>query len=420
VDRQIKIRGHRIEPVEVEAALARYPNVVQAHAGVWDAGSGSELVAWFVSHQPTDSSELRAFLWDILPHYMVPSHFIPVEQFPLTRSGKIDASALPAPALQHNGASPLVPPRTHLERRLASIWEEVLKRRPIGIHENFFDMGGHSLTAAHLVARIYQDLELNVAVRDVYDSASIAKLADLLAARRQSAWHSIPRAPIAETFPLSHAQRGVWIAGELNPEHFWNRTSAVLIEGDLDIAALQSAFDHLLARHESLRSSVRFAGTEPMQHVAAGAELRIVKRDLSSTPDPHAAARTLIQDERGTAIDIGRAPLCRAQLLHLNAQTRVLVLTIHHLICDGWSIQILSQELVHLYQTFATGQAPALPPIRLQYRDFSTWHNALLASPEAEPLRDYWQSRLARLGSRATLPYDRARKPAAVRNSGWW
>ncbi len=443
VDHQVKIRGFRIEPEEIDAVLMQHPavqaGVVQARE---DRPGEKRLVAYIVPSQEqrtkdkeqkseeADSQfsilnsqfsiqELRQFLRDRLPDYMVPSAFVLLDALPLTPNGKVDRQVLPVPGTERPALDQaFVGPRTPTEELLAAIWADVLGLDRVGIHDNFFELGGQSLLGARLTARVRETFQIELPIRALFERPDVAELAEHITRLRQEAparvMPPIERADRAGPLPLSFAQQRLWFLDRLEPgSPLYNVPGAVRLRGPLDAERLQQGLNQVARRHEILRTTFGDHDGRPYQIIAPGIEIPLGQVDLSaSAPDEQAeAVERLAVSEAHVPFDLARGPLLRATLLRLADQEHVLLLTMHHIISDGWSIGVLIQELSALYGADTDGR-DALAPLPVQYADYAAWQRRWMQGEAQETQLGYWRQRLAGAPATLDLPTDQPR-PAA-------
>ncbi|MET0647638.1 MAG: amino acid adenylation domain-containing protein [Pyrinomonadaceae bacterium] len=400
-DHQLKLRGFRIEPGETEAILASHAWVDGTVVMARGEGRQTQLVAYVASRRPAAevADELRRFLRDRLPEYMRPARFVVLEEFPLLPNGKVDRRRLP----DADGVAPYAPPRDETQEALASIWLEVLRKPRVGAHDSFFELGGDSLSATQVVARIGQRLNVVIELRDLFLFPTLTELARQVSRVSRSAYESVVRLPEQEDYEVSPAQRRFWIQDRLNEvDSGGTLPASFLFDGRLDEVALEASFRALVERHEILRTVFVTRGGGPRQKVLPAAEAapRLDVSDIADAADPWAEVRAVERREALTPIDLARGPLFRAKLLRLAESRHVCVCTMHHVISDGWSAEILLEELSALYEAFVSGGAAPLAPPALQYRDYAHWLNGLLGGPRGERMKEYW---LEKLGGAAAL-----------------
>ncbi|QWA30646.1 non-ribosomal peptide synthetase [Pseudomonas sp. RC3H12] len=411
IDHQVKIRGFRIELGEIEARLQEHAAVREVLVLDIDGAGGKQLAAYLIAQDAnadhaTLRDTLKQHLKANLPDYMVPTHFLVLDQWPLTANGKLDRKALPKP-----DASQLqqgyVAPRTALEQQLAAIWAEVLKVEQVGLHDNFFELGGHSLLATQVTSRIRQRLNVEVSLRILFESADLqtfAQAAGQGAASQAPAFTVVDRnQPLA----LSYAQQRQWFLWQLEPASAaYNIPSALRLQGELDIEALRSSFAALIARHETLRTTFRQQGDSAEQVVHARLETPL---DITTAALDEAGVQAWVETQVRQPFDLQHGPLLRARLLRLAADEHVLVLVLHHIVADGWSMPILVDELVRGYESHLHGQAPQLPALAFQYADYAAWQRQWMEAGEQQRQLDYWQARLGSTQPILELATDRPR-----------
>ncbi len=433
-DFQVKIRGFRIELGEVEAVLAALPGVREAVVVVRSDGSvrsdrssgGQRLVAYVVGN--VSAGELRGHVETYLPGYMVPSVFVTLEALPLTPNGKVDRKALPAPddgALV--SAASYVAPRTPTEEKLAEIWAGLLSRRP-GAGDDFFRIGGHSLLATQLVSRIREGFGIELPLRQVFERPTLEALALEIEAITGGVTGggaggeaAPPLRPVSREgdLPLSFAQQRLWFLDQLQPgSHAYNMPAAVRLHGRLDTGAFLSTLREIARRHESLRTRFAVRGGRTVQVIAAEPDLEMPVVDLRALPAEwrEAAVRLLAEEERRRTFDLAAGPLIRATLLRLGEDEHAGLLTLHHIVSDGWSIGVLIREIAALYTAFTTGRPSPLPELPIQYADFAVWQREWLQGEVLEAQLAWWRRVLAG-HSTLQLPTDRPR-PAIQRFNG--
>jgi amino acid adenylation domain-containing protein len=423
LDHQVKIRGFRIELEEIEAVLTRHPGVAGAAVAARQLAPGDEgLVAYFVpaagAAVPALIAELRESLRQSLPDYMMPAAFAALEALPLSPSGKVDRRRLPAPpeAAASPGAAAGAAPRTPAEELLAGIWADVLGRRQVGRRDNFFAIGGHSLLATRVLSRVRQVFALDLPLRALFEAPTLQALAARIETARQAGagLQAPPLLPVPRDrpLPLSFAQERLWFLDQLEPRSAaYNMALAYRFRGELDLAALAAALGDLERRHEVLRTTFAAAGGDPFQVVRAAAPRPLAVVDLAALPPAprQAAARRLIQQEARRPFDLARGPLLRAAALRLAADDHALQITIHHIACDGWSLDLLARDLTALYRRRAGGEPAPLPELPVQYADFAAWQRGWLQGEALERQIAHWRERLAGAPPLLALPLDRPR-----------
>ncbi|HLG74219.1 MAG TPA: condensation domain-containing protein, partial [Chloroflexota bacterium] len=412
-----KVRGFRIELGEVEAALREHPGVREAVVVVKEDRPGDQRLVAYVVPAPDASvngieMELAAFLNTKLPQYMVPSAYVCLEHFPLTPNGKLDRSALPDPPITE--APEATEPRTAVERRLVDIVAGVLGRPRVGLHDNFFLLGGHSLLAMQVIARLRADLGVEIPARALFDRATLAELAaqieEATARAREQAVAEIRPRQAWELAPASMAQRQIWIAHELvRGAPVYNESCTIRHQGQLDVGALERAWNELLRRHEAWRTVFVWQAGEPWQVVqpAAYQPLPVVELGEMPVEQREAEALRLAQAQARRPFDLTSGPLVRALLVRLSEAEQRLYLTLHHIIADGLSLSgVFLPELAALYEAFSRGQPSPLPELPVQYGDFAVWEREARSEAAVADDLAYWRRQMTGPLPRLALPED--------------
>jgi amino acid adenylation domain-containing protein len=419
VDHQVKVRGFRIELGEVEAALRGCEGVREAAVVVREAGPGDKRIVAYVVGEAGEApaaGALRRQLRERLPEYMVPSAFVPLGSLPLMLNGKVNRRALPAPGETSDEAREYVAPRTPAEGVVARVWAGVLKVERVGATDNFFELGGHSLLATQVVSRLREAFGVELPVRSLFEEPTVEGLAALVERELRAA----PAAgapglgPVERggELPLSFAQQRLWFLDQLEPgSSAYHIPIALRFEGQLDVAALGRSIEEVVRRHESLRTTFRFQAGGPVQVVRPAGAVELPVTDLSHLPAEgrEAEARRLAIEEARKTFDLTRGPLVRAGLLRLAAEEHVALLTMHHIVSDGWSMGVLVKEVAALYEAFAAGQESPLPELPIQYPDYAAWQREWLQGEALEEQLSYWREKLAGAPPVLELPTDRPR-----------
>ncbi len=464
VDSQVKIRGFRIEPGEIEAVLRQHPKVAGAIVLPWEETSGEKrLVAYVVPHlsaqivenevlsrpQFADTGminqdvkthrlqvslahtlipQLRAYIGDRLPHYMIPSTFLFLEAFPLTPGGKIDRNLLPAPSRERSETGePFITPRTPLEETLADIWKRVLGIKSIGIQDNFFDLGGHSLMATRIASQIRETLLVALDLRTFFTYPSIKDLAEYIESRaslKQPTSVATFQAFVhEENIELSFAQLRLWFLDRLEPGNpFYNICAAIHLEGYLQVWVLERCFHEIISRHEVLRTSFVTLEGKPRQIIASPMPFSLMFIDLGHLPTgarQMAAAKQLEREEGQLPFDLSQSPLLRAKLVRLNKEQHILFLSMHHIVSDDWSMEIFFRELSVLYEAFVKGEPSPLPVLTLQYSDYALWQRKWFQEGVLEEQLAYWRHQLSNLPL-LQLPIDHPYPSSQTHRGALW
>ncbi|EOT7441318.1 non-ribosomal peptide synthase/polyketide synthase [Pseudomonas aeruginosa] len=417
IDHQVKIRGFRIELGEIETRLLEQDSVREAVVVAQPGVAGPTLVAYLVpteaalvgaesARQQELRSALKNSLLAVLPDYMVPAHMLLLENLPLTPNGKINRKALPLPdASAVRDAH--VAPEGELERAMAAIWSEVLKLGHIGRDDNFFELGGHSLLVTQVVSRVRRRLDLQVPLRTLFEHSTLRAYAQAVAQLAPAAQGGIVRCARDASPQLSFAQERQWFIWRLDPHSAaYNIPVALRLKGPLRRDALQGALDLLVQRHETLRTTFVEHDGAPRQVIHPTLPIAIEER---RPPVAGEDLKGLVETEAHRPFDLQRGPLLRVLLLPLATDECVLVLTLHHIIADGWSMQVLVDELIRVYAALRHDQPPALAELPIQYADFAAWQRQWMDGGERERQLGYWVSRLGGEQPLLELPSDRPR-----------
>ena len=408
IDDQVKVRGFRIELGEIETLLNQHPTVRETVVVVReDRPEDKHLLAYVVPCENSSDSELipqlRHFLKEKLPEYMIPSAFLLLAALPLTPSGKVDRRSLPVPdCSQQNRKRNYTAPRTPIEEVIAGIWMQVLGLEQVGVDDNFFDCGGHSLSATQIISRLRNVFQIELPLRQIFAFPTVASLAESIETMKQSqeGLQAPPILPIPRdrNLPLSFAQERLWFLDQLEPNNTaYNMAAAVRLLGSLNIAALEQSFNAILQRHEVLRTTFALVDGQPVQVIAPSLTLKIPVVDLQTLPETEREAEVtrLAQGEAQLPFDLAGGPLLRVKLLKASSSEHLLLFAIHHIVCDGWSTGILTRELSTLYEAFSTGKPSPLPELSLQYADFASWQRQWLQGDVLATQLSYWKQQLA-------------------------
>jgi amino acid adenylation domain-containing protein len=406
-DFQVKILGHRIELGEIEVVLGQHPQVRTAVVVVRQGGSGEQqLVAYVVrkeSGTELSSQTLRIYLQGKLPEYMVPSRVMLVESLPLTPNGKVDRRALPIPQEHKTEGSSVaaVAARTPIEEILGAIWCEVLGCSHVGIHDNFFALGGQSLLAMRLIARVKEMFRVEFPLFDLFGALTVAEMARCVedGFHRSQAIEIPPLVRIGRTreLPLSFAQQRLWFLDQFEPEgRAYIVLNALRLCGFLNTQALEQSLVELIRRHEVLRTTFVEQAGEPQQVIGLPCILSLPLVDMCGLRPEEGIneVRRLSQQEAEKSFDLAQGPLLRTLLLRLDVQEYVLLLTLHHIIGDSWSIGVFIDELAKLYEAFSAGVSSPLPDLPIQYVDFAVWQREWLQKGGLERQLAYWVNQL--------------------------
>jgi amino acid adenylation domain-containing protein len=416
IDRQVKVRGFRVEPEEIEAALAAHPAVAEAAVAALADGAGDPLlVAWTAPAGAATGAELRAFLRERLPDYMVPGAFVALSALPRTPNGKIDRLSLPAPRPSDRAeAGGYLAPRTQVEEILAGIWARVLGVERVGVRDDFFELGGHSLRAVQIVARLRGALGVELPLPAVFQAPTVQQLAVEVerAIGTSASAEPIPAVDRTVPLPLAPAQEAVWFFEKLSPGmRSYQFQAALRLRGAVDADALARALTEIVRRHEIFRTVFREVDGRPMQLVRPPWTVELPVEDASRL-DAGALERRYA-GEFAKPFDVGQLPLARWTLFRTAADEHVLLAVEHHLVHDGWSFGVFLRDLTALYAAFARGEPSPLPEPRLQFGDFAVWQRGWARGEEARRGVEFWKGKLAGAPPALDLPTDFAR-PARI------
>jgi len=421
-DAQVKVRGFRIEPGEIEAALVRHGDVAQAAVIAREDGPGGKRLVGYVvpaGAAVPDAAVLRAHLGQSLPEHMVPSAFVVLERLPLTPNGKLDRRALPAPEARVGAVRRVG--RTPQEEILCALFAEVLGLERVGIDDNFFALGGHSLLATRLISRIRSTLDVELAIRSLFEAPTVEALVQRLGDARPARAALRALARPAE-IPLSFAQRRLWFLDRLEgASATYTIPLALRVQGVLERAALEAALGDLVERHESLRTIFPDTLGVPRQVIL---DAGVARPRLAVTAVDEAALAGALSAAARTGFDLAREPPLRVHLFALGESEHVILLLLHHIAGDGWSLAPLLRDLGRFYEARCRGQAAAVAALPVQYADYTLWQHAVLGSEDdgesaiARQL-SFWTSQLAGLPDQLDLPLDRARPAVSSYRRRW-
>ncbi|MBW4672726.1 MAG: amino acid adenylation domain-containing protein [Desmonostoc geniculatum HA4340-LM1] len=428
IDSQVKIRGFRIELEEIETLLIQHPDVQQAVViAREDIPGDKQLIAYVVLNQKQEAmpglgcayaTTLKRFLQEKLPNYMVPGIFIILDSLPLTPNGKVDRRNLPAPdRTRPSLEETFVAPRNPIEETLAVIWTELLGFEQIGVHDNFFNLGGHSLIAVQILSRLREVFQVELSFQNIFANPTVAGLAELVQQhselKQQLQCPKMQRISRSGKLPVSFAQERVYFIQEVAPESSAYQAQATLrFRGQLNVTVLEQCLNEIVRRHEIFRTTFPAVDGRLFQviHPAELISLRVVDLETFSQPEWEAEAQRLLEAEVQKPFDLNQLPLVRWLLLRLSDREHLLIHIEHHMVHDGWSFNnVFLSEFVELYQAFCLGNPSPLPELPLQFVDYAHWQREWVTSQEAEAQLAYWQQQLSGSPPLLELPYDRPR-----------
>ena len=419
-DDQVKFHGYRVELNEIRAALNRHLLIKDSVVAVARDANGNDLiVAYYVSRQEIDVAELRELLKENIIAETLPNIYVHLKRLPLTTNGKIDYQALPGveEAKKQIKRSQVLP-TTPTQEVIAGIWADVLGLEQIGIEDDFFELGGHSLLATQVVSRVRDLLDVEVALRVLFESPTVAGLAEAVE-REQRLGRRAEAPPIVavsrdQELPLSFAQQRLWFIHQLEPDSpAYNVPIAVRMRGPLDTSLLRRSLHDIAARHEALRTRFEVRDGRPVQVIDEPGEIKLSVQDISGLDerDRERRAREIVESEASKPFDLERGPVWRAALVRMNTDDHVMLLNMHHVASDAWSAGVFVNELTSLYESYREGRSAALPPLPAQYADFAVWQRGWLQGEVLEQHLDYWRHQLTG-ASALELPTDRPQSGA--------
>jgi amino acid adenylation domain-containing protein len=423
-DQQVKIRGVRIELGEVESALRKTGLVREAVVvDVEEEGGEKRLCGYVVLEEGAGIDELRQEVRRLLPDYMTPGQYVSLERLPLLPNGKIDRKSLPAPPPPGVSDKTFAPPRTPVEEIIAGAWCELLECSRVSRFDNFFDVGGHSLAGARVIARIRSALQIDVPLRLLLESPNLASMAAAIESSLEagSRVHEKPIKPRRnrERAPLSHGQRQLWLVDQLQPGNpAYNLSFAVRLTGALNIQAVRRSLNELIRRHEVLRTTFPAHDGAPFQKISPPRCIGLPIIDLAHSGERAGVelARRLVREQAGRGFNLSDGPLFRPALVRIDTEQYILSATMHHIISDGWSSTIMVREFGTLYSAFDAGQTSPLPELRLQYADFAEWQRDSVEDEVVNEQLSFWRNHLADAPP-LNIPTDYARRPGGVHPS---
>ncbi|MFP7658493.1 amino acid adenylation domain-containing protein, partial [Chryseobacterium proteolyticum] len=392
IDDQVKIRGYRVELGEIASRLLESSAALkQAVVAAQGESSDKYLVAYYVCDDKVDKKDLKSRLSEVLPEYMVPNYYVELENIPLTTNGKADIKALPSISSEDMIRKEYVSPVTSVEKELVAIWEEVLKLEKVGITDNFFELGGHSLIVSQVINRIQKQLGSSVSYKDFFTEPTIEGLSKKMF---DSGYLSIPLAPVSQSYPLTSSQRRFWILSQLDGGSIaYNMPVTIRLKGDLNLQKFQESFTILLNRHEILRTSFRFTEDKEISQFITEADalnFSVKYSDFSLNEDKENAILNYLKSENSIAFNLEQAPLVRASILKRQEQDFVFFISMHHIIGDGWSMELMVKEVVAIYNSLIEGKIIDLPVEKIQYKDYSVWINDVIQKEKYQSSEKYW------------------------------
>ncbi|MCP4150286.1 MAG: amino acid adenylation domain-containing protein, partial [bacterium] len=426
-DHQVKIRGYRVELGEIENQLVTHNEVKEAVVIAKTEEENKYLCAFYVAvggQEEPERAHLQDYLSAKLPDYMVPTVYVPIEAVPLNPNGKVDIKKLSGYQIsKYKYQKEYIAPRDRLEEKLAKIWSEILgaKKERIGIDDNFFQMGGHSLKATTLVNQVYKECRAKIEITDVFTGPTIRKMAQKIKIQETLEYSEIPTVPEQEHYELSYAQRRLWVLCQFEEESTaYNMPSAQVLKGHFNAKAFNRAVQALVERHETLRTVFVIDDGEPRQKVLKELKFKPWKNDLRGMEkkEKEQQARRIFVEDANMVFDLEKGPLFFFRQLRLEDEQNMLIFNTHHIISDGWSHGIIVNEIITLYNSNLQGKENPLTPLTLQYKDYTAWHNRLGKTGGFHESQRYWQEKFGDKPNGIQLPLDHPRQAIQTFNGG--
>ncbi|NMZ41162.1 non-ribosomal peptide synthetase [Pseudomonas proteolytica] len=421
LDQQVKLRGFRVEPEEIEARLLAQDGIAQAVVLIRDTAGGAQLIGYYTASGEQAEQDVKAALAAELPEYMVPAQLIRLDAMPLSPSGKVDRRALPEPVWQ---VREHVEPQTALEQQIAGIWRTVLGLPRIGLRDDFFALGGHSLLATQIISRTRQACDVELPLRTLFEASELGDFAEqvrlIQASGQRNQQTAIGKVDRSQPVPLSYSQQRMWFLWQMEPDSpAYNVGGMARLRGVLDVGRFEAALQALIMRHETLRTTFPSLDGVARQKVAAQSSVRMSWQDFSGLNEAERQLRLqqLADQEAHSPFNLETGPLLRACLVKAGDQEHYLVLTLHHIVTEGWAMDIFARELSALYEAFIDERESPLEPLPVQYLDYSVWQRQWLEAGERQRQLDYWTTQLGNEHPLLELPSDRPR-PAVQSHQG--
>nr|ALT22083.1 nonribosomal peptide synthetase [Anabaena sp. XPORK15F] len=422
IDNQVKVRGFRIELGEIETVINSYSQVNQGVVvASKDVSGNQKLIAYLLVENGFNLEELRNYIKSELPDYMIPATFMVLESFPLTPNGKVDRKALPEPEIDLSKNKEFVPPQTPTQEIIADVFMTVLHLKSVGIYDNFFDLGGHSLLATQVISRLRKAFSIEINLKELFTYATISELSELTSQRLRYHITSIQKLTTTDNtikvisptprnghLPLSFAQERLWFLDQLEGNNStYNIPGILKISGNLQINILEKSLQEIVHRHEILRTNFQAINGQPIQVINSENTWQLTIEDWTNINQQE--IKKAIQKEIETPFNLAIDKLLRVNISQINKDEFLLIVTMHHIISDGWSLGIFIEELSTLYQNYLQGKSSPLPDLTIQYADFATWQKQWLTGETLEQQIKYWQENLKNAPSLLQLPTDKPR-----------
>ena len=421
-DNQVKIRGFRIELGEVEGKIKELTGLSNVLVTTGKEETGElYLCAYIASFEKYEVEEIKKELQDYLPAYMIPAYIVSIDKFPLNINGKIDVKALPNPKDKiHRSKEELLSPRNPIEESLLEIWKEILELEHIGIGENFFAIGGHSLKATQVVSKIKKVLNFEIGIREIFNSPTIASLGFYLEKKNKVAFAEIPKSEEKEYYKLSPAQKRLWVLNQFEEERLAYNMPGVFTVKGLKREIFERVLQELIQRHESFRTIFVEIDDEPVQKILDIESLgfKLGYHNLRSFSDQKTKVNELANEDATTEFNLSKGPLLRVTLLQLEEEEYILLFNQHHIISDGWSMKVMVNEIFELYDAYLNNRPHDLEPLRIQYRDYAEWNSQQLSGESLKKHKNYWLKQMSKPLPILAMPTDAVRPAFRTSNGG--
>lgn len=393
-DAQVKIRGYRIELTEIESCLLEQKAIEQAVVVVKDIAGQKVIVAYYSSQEVTDKKYIQARLREDLPSYMLPSYYVELSNLPLNPNGKVDRKALPSVRDSDIIKEEYVAPESNLEKQLVSIWEEVLENDTIGVKDDFFALGGHSIKATKLINEYQKAFGTKLTISELFENSTLDSHANLICNSEKVVFQEIEKAKESESYPLSSAQHRIWVSSQFGQTSVsYNMPMSVSLNNGCDIKAFKKAIYAVIERHEILRTVFKEDKEgDVRQWILTPSEIdfKIDYKDFRSQEFSKDCASEYIKEDSYKIFDLEKGPLLRSSLLQVSDDEYVFYYNMHHIISDGWSMEVLATDLMTYYEAYSNNTIPTLQDLKIQYKDYTIWKNKQLHSSEFEGSETYW------------------------------
>ncbi len=391
-DNQIKLRGYRIELGEIENTISQFSEDIQQVVVVIKKLQKEEtLVAYYVENNIVDKSQLRLYLVGNLPSYMIPNHFVILDSIPLTPNGKVDKKALPEVASSDVIRDAYLAPGNDTEERLIFIWEEILGIKDIGVRDNFFELGGHSLMISQMFNRVHKRMNKSISFKAFYSNPTVTGVSKLL---QKDVFKAIRKAPRSDSYPVTPSQHRLWLLSQIEKSNQAYRiTGAVSLEGNIVVENFTKSFNHVVNRHEILRTY--FKNNEEgvlRQYLIPESDFdyRLSIEDFSQSDMPYESVERYVQECQNKGYDLSMGPLFMASLIRVSNNKFIFFLSMHHIISDGWSLEVLTSEIIKCYRQLPTEEAPSLHDLSIQFKDYAVWLKETSKKREHKQAKEYW------------------------------